>query len=159
MRCFAFLFFFHTLFGGCVDLSPFLTKVGCDLQPSGIEGIDCIYVINLDERPLRWVRINSILSDWCLVGNRFCAINGWRLRHKKALRELTVFGHKYKNNFSSCFSWGSLGCYLSHLSILKDAYERGYERIWVLEDDIVIKQDPCSIVRTLECLNRIDFKV
>lgn len=46
---------------------------------------------------------------------------------------------------TGCFSgWtvkGTIGCSLSHLSILKDAYDSGYETIWILEDDIAIQQD------------------
>lgn len=30
---------------------------------------------------------------------------------------------------------------LSHLSVLKDALDSGYETIWVMEDDIHIIQD------------------
>lgn len=37
---------------------------------------------------------------------------------------------------------GTIGCSLSHLSVLKDAYDSGYETIWVMEDDIDVKQNP-----------------
>jgi len=50
---------------------------------------------------------------------------------------------------------GALGCTLSHLSVLQDAYDAGFETIWVMEDDIVIKQDPqklSSLVKKLDDL-------
>jgi GR25 family glycosyltransferase involved in LPS biosynthesis len=39
-------------------------------------------------------------------------------------------------------SKGSIGCALSHISILKDARDSNYETIWVLEDDIATLSDP-----------------
>ena len=39
-------------------------------------------------------------------------------------------------------SRGSIGCLLSHLSILQDAYDAGYETIWVIEDDIRVVSNP-----------------
>lgn len=58
--------------------------------------------------------------------------------------------------FSHCLSRGAIGIVLSHLSILKDAYDSGYETIWVMEDDIAIIQDP----RTLsDFIDRLDTLV
>ena len=39
-------------------------------------------------------------------------------------------------------SRGEIGIALSHLSVLQDAYDSGYETIWVMEDDIKIVSDP-----------------
>lgn len=44
--------------------------------------------------------------------------------------------------FSHCMSRGAIGIVLSHVSILQDAYDSGYETIWVMEDDITVIQDP-----------------
>jgi GR25 family glycosyltransferase involved in LPS biosynthesis len=35
-----------------------------------------------------------------------------------------------------------MGCTLTHLSIVHDAWHAGYQTIWVLEDDITVKDDP-----------------
>jgi len=50
---------------------------------------------------------------------------------------------------------GAIGVALSHLSILQDAYDSGYQIIWVMEDDIVIHQHPDLILQEIENLNRI----
>src|SRR5690606_37872622 len=47
-----------------------------------------------------------------------------------------------RNYFCHCMPLGSIGIVLSHLSILQDAYDAGYETIWVMEDDIEVIQDP-----------------
>jgi GR25 family glycosyltransferase involved in LPS biosynthesis len=50
-----------------------------------------------------------------------------------------VLGRVY---FCHCLAFGTMGCILSHLSILQDALDSGYELIWIMEDDIEIIQDP-----------------
>lgn len=49
--------------------------------------------------------------------------------------------------FCHCLSRGAIGIVLSHLSILKDAYDRGFETIWVMEDDIDIIKNPLNLDR------------
>src|SRR5438105_4187754 len=46
---------------------------------SGLYFIDCIYVINLDERPGKWLSVKSQCDEIGLSINRFNAINGWKL--------------------------------------------------------------------------------
>ena len=50
---------------------------------------------------------------------------------------------------------GAIGCSLSHLSLLQDAYDSGYQTIWIMEDDIVVKKDPqeiSSLIKKLDLL-------
>ncbi len=57
--------------------------------------------------------------------------------------------------FHAGLSPGAVGCTLSHLSVLKDAYDSNYQLIWVLEDDFVIQGDPhqlSDIVKKLDTL-------
>jgi len=49
----------------------------------------------------------------------------------------------------------AIGIILSHLSILQDAYDSGYQIIWVIEDDIVIHQSPDLILQGIKNLNQI----
>jgi len=37
---------------------------------------------------------------------------------------------------------GAIGCSLSHISVLQDAYDSGYQTIWVMEDDVEVLDDP-----------------
>ena len=148
--------FLISLFGKEIDLSPFLRKIDTSLSPSNLPGIDCIYVVNLAERPGRWERMTELLSEAHLQGNRFDAINGWNLKNNKELRKQTRFGARYRKIPKSHLTWGGIGCFLSHLSVLKDAKERGFERIWILEDDIVIKKEPLCLPSILNELDTLD---
>lgn len=57
--------------------------------------------------------------------------------------------------FSHCLSRGAIGIVLSHLSILQDAYDSGYETIWVMEDDIAVLQDPRTLSDSIEQLDAL----
>ena len=48
-----------------------------------------------------------------------------------------------------------IGCALSHISVLKDAYNSGYETIWVLEDDIEVVKDPHLIPKLIDKLDQL----
>lgn len=49
---------------------------------------------------------------------------------------------------SEIYVKGSIGCRESHLGVIKLAKERGYERIAILEDDVVILEDLNKILET-----------
>jgi len=63
---------------------------------------------------------------------------------------MNKFGKTY---FNVCH--GGIGCVLSHLSILQDAYDSNYETIWVMEDDIAVVRDPRTIPDLIEELDRL----
>ncbi len=139
-------------------------------------GIDFIYLINLDERPEKLKRSLDQLGMFNIHPCRFPAINGWKLTLDEiedvGLRftpwmEGGITGISYssfapnqetigefgKSYFSPEMSRGAIGSALSHLSILQDAYQSGYETIWVMEDDIELIQDPrtlSNLVRKLD---------
>jgi GR25 family glycosyltransferase involved in LPS biosynthesis len=46
-----------------------------------------------------------------------------------------------KNFIQNNFQKGALGCLLSHLNVLKDAKQKGYKSILILEDDFLISND------------------
>ncbi|MBI2810796.1 MAG: glycosyltransferase family 25 protein [Candidatus Melainabacteria bacterium] len=50
---------------------------------------------------------------------------------------------------------GAIGCILSHLSVLQDAYDSGYKTIWIMEDDVEAVEDPLQfgpLIRELDQL-------
>lgn len=57
----------------------------------------------------------------------------------------------------TCFFYeaypGVIGCSLSHLSVLNDAYESGYDIIWVLEDDFKLNDDPHKLSSFIDLLD------
>lgn len=61
-----------------------------------------------------------------------------------------------KTYFSHCMSRGAIGIALSHISILNDAWDSGYETIWVMEDDVQVIQDPRQIS---DLIDKLDTQV
>lgn len=90
--------------------------------PLNALGLDKVYLINLNRRPDRLEAAMEQVSTVGLEGvERFEATDG------------TVNGFPVGENF---LTPGMVGCYHSHRRILEDAYQQGYEKILVLEDDL-----------------------
>ena len=137
--------------------------------PQQMQNIDFIYMISLDKRPEKFERSSFLLGLYGVEPYRFSAVNGWELsfdtiddvgvkfepwmsteqmgtyyfidEEGKEKYEHEVphsFGRTY---YCHCMSRGSIGIALSHLSVLQDAYDSGYETIWVMEDDIDVIQN------------------
>lgn len=114
----------------------------------GLELIDCIYVINLDTRPDKWIRVKKLLEENGLKVNRFSAVNGWNFTEEQI--------QQFCGDLSPQMSTGAYGCLLSFLSIFKDALERGFERVWICEDDIDIVDDVRKIPELMKKLTHLD---
>jgi len=115
---------------------------------SNLEGVDCIYVINLDERIQKWKRMKKLFKQQGLHINRVSGINGWRLP-KQVQKELA-------GSYPLRMSGGQIGCLLSHISVVRDAYRRGFDLIWVLEDDVEFTGDVNHLPALLSNLSEID---
>lgn len=135
---------------------------------SKMKNIDFIYMINLDQRPEKFKKCQDQLAPFGIHPYRFSAVNGWEL----TLEAITDVGLKFQPGmeggywgtsylpgndfvptheiiqtygqtyFCHCAARGTIGIVLSHLSVLQDAYDSGYNTIWVMEDDIEVIQDP-----------------
>lgn len=129
-------------------------------------------MINLDQRKDRWEKMERELLPYGIVPERFPGIYGWLLPPSvlndiglkfkegmwsgKGQRHVLHFPEELNGapqyvilgpHFfgKTCFfgsAKGPIGCTLSHLSVLNDAYQSGYETIWVLEDDICVRKNP-----------------
>lgn len=172
------LFLCSFLFADLEDhLKPALNKEdGYHSMP----GIDFIYIINLDQRPEKWNMSASQLRQFGIEPYRFSAVNGWEL----SLEDINDVGLKYtpymhggimgtsyltenmepthgmievygQAYFCHCMARGTIGICLSHLSVLNDAYNAGYETVWIMEDDIEVMRDPRIISETIENLDSI----
>jgi GR25 family glycosyltransferase involved in LPS biosynthesis len=146
-----------------------------------IKNIDFIYMINLDQRPEKFEASLDELAPFNIIPYRFSAVNGWELPFD-ALNKLGVkyepwmrqglMGTSYlpedegtpsheimqvvnKNYFCHCMARGTIGIALSHLSVLKDAYDSGYETIWVMEDDIEVLRDPHILSELIQKLDSL----
>tara|TARA_B110001450_G_scaffold235479_1_gene240218 strand:+ start:17777 stop:18442 length:666 start_codon:yes stop_codon:yes gene_type:complete len=97
-----------------------------------MENIDRIYIINLKERTDRWKMCIEQLAKFNIKNyERFDAI-------RPDLTKINPI-HYSKNNMkhSKNYIIGALGCKLSHLQIIKDANEKMYNQILILEDDFL----------------------
>lgn len=132
-------------------IAKYLKPIEISETRSGLKPIDCIYVINLEERPEKWARLKPIFKELGLHVNRVSAINGWLLPDE------TMWELQGPNRaFRACIPYGAVGCMLSHVSVLKDAYERRFELIWIFEDDVEFLEDIDQIPVLLKKLSEID---
>lgn len=155
-----------------------MDKTGIHSMPN----IDFIYVINLDQRPEKYAMSMQALESYQIYPYRFSAVNGWELSFE-ALDELGVFyqsgtptgpltsvfrhvdGEEYMSfeimkeegvsYFCHCMSRGAIGCIMSHLSVLQDAYDSGYQTIWVMEDDIKVASNPHELSSLIDDLDNL----
>lgn len=138
--------FFSTMYGNWEEhLRPCQDKEECCSIPE----IDFIYLINLKERPNKWKLSLFQLQPYGITPYRFDAINGWKL-------DPEIFKSVGCPGLHPDIRPGQIGCILSHLSVLKDAYDSGYETIWVMEDDIDVIEDPrqlSTLIRELDALS------
>jgi GR25 family glycosyltransferase involved in LPS biosynthesis len=134
---------------------------------SRMRNIDYIYLINLDKRPEKFSQSAEQLIRYGIIPYRFSAVNGWELsleaindvglKFRPGMTPLTATAYPLETGGDPIYEYmsienrayfvhgiarGTIGCALSHLSVLKDAWEAGYGTIWVLEDDIQVLNDP-----------------
>lgn len=149
------------------DLVDHLKKASGKTGVHKMRNIDFIYMINLDERPEKFAMATKDLQQYGVTPYRFSAVNGWKLstqaindiglKYQPGMTQLmaTTYleeaeglpSHEYMSKvgrtyFCHCTPKGAIGCCLSHISILQDAYDSGYETIWVMEDDIEVVRNP-----------------
>lgn len=171
------LVFTTSLFSNVLD---HLKPVEAKSNANRMKNVDFIYMINLDQRPEKFKKSQEMLDVYQVYSYRFSAVNGWELTlsdihdlgvpfRKGVLKRVMSTCYPSDQNFEPvhefpwregeayfchCMSRGAIGCVLSHLSILKDAYDSGYETIWVMEDDIDVKKDPQLVSALIDELDR-----
>jgi len=142
------VFFYASTVLSSSDIGNYLKDIDIKYHDSGLKNVDCVYVINLKKRPEKWIDIRDELENYGIHPNRVNAIDGW------------MFSKKIKQILSGTYPvrlrGGQIGCLLSHLSVLKDAYRRSYEVIWVCEDDIQVCENPHQISDFIARLSKID---
>jgi len=144
-----------------------------------MRNIDMLYIINLDRRPEKFAQCEAVLAPYGIRPYRFSAVNGWELPLTvindvgvkfESWMERNHWGTYYpldgngtpsheivhqvgRTYFCHCMSRGAVAIVLSHLSVLQDAYDSGYDTIWVMEDDIEIKKNPLELSELIEKLD------
>ncbi len=163
------------------DIEDHLKPVGDKSGVHQMKNIDFIYLINLDKRPEKLKLCIHQLLPYGIYPHRFSAVNGWEL----PLEVINDVGLKYESwmpggQWGTCFllenggkpydepieipgrtyfhrtvAPGAIGCVLSHLSVLQDAIDSGYETIWIMEDDIEIVRDPHLLSALIDQLDSL----
>ena len=128
----------------------YLKSIELENSYSGLEKIDSIYIINLKRRPDRKKNMEAIFSKNHLLPNFFDAIDGRNLTQND-FNILTA-----KGRAPSLWNRNQVGCLLSHLSIIKDAFDRNYECIWICEDDVKFVGSPNLLSSYINELNSLD---
>lgn len=136
------------------DLIHFLRPIQLENTSSGLKGIDCIYVINLDERPNRWDYTKQVFSEQKLTPNRVSAVNGWKIPTDRILSLLDGDASPLMN--AGKLMKGAIGCLLSHVSVYKHALEQGFTTVWICEDDLVFKQKAKKLSVLVNKLTTLD---
>ena len=130
------------------EIEKYLINIDIQNSISGINNIDCIYVVNLDCRLQKWIELRDGFNSYGIHVNRVDAINGWQLS-KDDMQVLC-------GNYPVRLRGGQIGCILSHVSALQDSFKRGFNVIWICEDDIQIYENPHQLDQLISKLSEID---
>lgn len=149
-----------------------------------MDGIDFIYMINLDHRPEKYQQSLSQLVPYGINPFRFPAVNGRHLSFElvndvgvkyDATMEGGQWGTSYidpvtfepfhdivhivgRTYFCHCMGRAPIAIVLSHLSVLQDALDSGYNTIWVMEDDIQVIKNPNNLSYLIKKLDKLTNK-
>lgn len=93
---------------------------------------DKIYVLNLHKRKDRFKGIDNRLKRFGIDYERFGATDGSVMK--------PIWEKFYQDN-KNFINSNYLACSVSHLSIYKDAIENNYQKILIIEDDVLINRN------------------
>eukprot|EP00118_Oscarella_pearsei_P002938 m.12289 g.12289 ORF g.12289 m.12289 type:complete len:400 (+) comp23974_c0_seq1:521-1720(+) len=101
-------------------------------------GLDKIYLVNLEHRKDRRMRMEAALAHLNIQGASFVeAVNGKSLEDD----DLDEYGISMLPGYADpindrALTWGEIGCFLSHFNIWAEVLSLGLKEVLVLEDDI-----------------------
>ncbi len=150
-----------------------------------IRNVDYMYVINLDHREKKYQLTLEEFAPYGILPYRFSAVNGWKLPietlwdvslvFQKGMRPGgmgTVYridpvnGKEYASHeivevegtpyVCHCSARGMIGCILSHLTVIKDSLNSGYDVVWICEDDVEVVKDPHILSDYIDQLDQLE---
>lgn len=125
----------------------YLSKIEED-RPANFEKIDRLYVINLARRKDRLEKVKEVFLPYKIVWNRVEAVDGKNISDHDMQLLLNYKKARIRK--------AEIGCLLSHLSILWYSYQNKYSIIWIVEDDVEIKEDLKKVAQHLLALEKLD---
>lgn len=93
---------------------------------------DQIYLINLDRCPEKLHKVQRSLRKLGIEHMRISAVDG---------KTMVSQYEQLRNGGSKINSCGALGCLMSHVKVVEDAKKNGYDKICILEDDVMFHKD------------------
>lgn len=119
-----------------LPLSESLAKYVQYPEPDTL-GLDEIYVINLERRPERRLRMERSLQELGIAAKFVSAVDGRKLDDAVLLQmgitQMTEYADPYKKR---PMTMGEIGCFMSHFNIWTEVSQYGLAAVLVLEDDI-----------------------
>ena len=91
---------------------------------------DRVYVLNLNHRTERFVEIKKRLDNFGIDFEKYNATDGSVIKN---------IWQTFNNSYFTTPNY--LACAISHLSIYNDAQVKGYDKILILEDDVLINKN------------------
>lgn len=116
----------------------------------------CCRVISLNSQAENTLVLMNTLAEQGVEASIFAAVDGRQVM--PALESGERFSHslamlRHKKILTS----GELGCYLSHLRAVREAYQAGYEFLCVIEDDVVIEKNFAAVLVALMQRSDLDM--
>lgn len=106
------------------------------------------WVISLDDQGTQAQELFSVLNAQGVDAKLFPAVDG--RKERPALEGNEVLDEKEaKIRHKRSLTSSEIGCYLSHYRSVKQAYDQGYDRVCILEDDVLLEPD------FGQCLNKL----
>tara|TARA_B110000908_G_scaffold125909_1_gene147654 strand:+ start:2641 stop:4731 length:2091 start_codon:yes stop_codon:yes gene_type:complete len=114
---------------------------------------DNVYVVNLKNQVENRLKVSHHLNEYGLNFQLFAAVNGYqgvplktydeyKARELGSMVRYSSFNQKeIERGKPFIESAGAVGYIFTHIKILKDAKEKGYKRILILEDDVILSHN------------------
>jgi glycerol-3-phosphate cytidylyltransferase len=99
---------------------------------------DKVYCINLAKREKKWESVKKRFDERDIIVDRFDAIDGKILLDQNGLTK------------------NELGCISSHLTVIQDANNKGYNKILIFEDDVHFSND---FKTRIQLIKNLDWKL
>lgn len=103
---------------------------------------DKIFYINLDKDTVRDTRMVEQFKRYEI--SNFERISGTVV---DVVPDTSYWRNFNQDKINEKYVLGGLGCRNSHWKIMKTALERGYNKILILEDDVVFTKDPHQVLK------------
>ncbi len=104
------------------------------------------WVINLDRAPERLARIRGQLERLGLPFTRFAAVDA---RQMTPAQKALLDDAAYRRKHGMAPVWGELGCYLSHVEVMRAFLASDAEFALVLEDDVLLHDSLPEVLKGL----------